>query len=33
MGVARKANIPSWMLAAMAPTVGALSSIPEEDGT
>ena len=30
---ARKANIPSWMIAAMAPTVGALSSIPEEDGT
>ena len=29
---ARKANIPSWMIAAMAPTVGALSSIPEEDG-
>ena len=30
---ARKANAPSWMIAAMAPTVGALSAISEEDGT
>lgn len=30
---ARKANIPSWMLAAITPTLGALNAIPEEDGT
>ena len=30
---ARKANIPSWMLAAIMPTLGALNAIPEEDGT
>ena len=30
---ARKANAPAWMIAAMAPSLGALSAIPEEDGT
>ena len=29
---ARKANIPSWMLAAMVPSLGAISAIPEGDG-
>ena len=29
---ARKANIPSWMLAAMVPSLGAISAIPEGNG-
>ena len=29
---ARKANIPSWMLAAIAPSLGALNAMPEEEG-
>ena len=29
---ARKANIPSWMLAAIAPSLGALNAMPEKEG-
>ena len=28
---ARKANIPSWMIAAMAPSLGALSNMSEDE--